>query len=80
MERLRRFELPKACRIAASLRCRIESAPSAHEVGSSNTGKCEKPVRPEWDKPVFGAAGQIRTADLVITKTINLILYDTRSC
>ena len=27
-----------------SLRCRMESAPSAHEVGSSNTGRYEKPV------------------------------------
>ena len=39
----------------------------AREVGSSNTQKIRKTGPSRWDKPVFGAAGQIRTADLVIT-------------
>ena len=35
---------------------------------------------PERFQDFSGAAGQIRTADLVITKTQNLILYGIRSC
>ena len=33
-----------------------------------------------WDKPAFGAAGQIRTADLVITKMAGAPLTGIRSC
>ena len=34
---------------------------------SSNTKRIQKTGLFRWNKPVFGAAGQIRTADLVIT-------------
>ena len=66
LELLGRFELPKASRkrpaFAAGLNPRF-----AREVGSSNTIKIRKNGPSHRDEPVFGAAGQIRTADLVIT-------------
>ena len=34
----------------------------------------------QWDKPFLGAAGQIRTADLVITKIADAPLTGIRSC
>ena len=40
----------------------------------------QKTGSPRCGGPVFGAAGQIRTADLVITKSAYLILYRIYSC
>ena len=66
LELLGGFELPKVRGCAANLRLPIGSALRA-EAAVRIPRQIKRTVHPKWDKPFFGAAGQIRTADLVIT-------------
>ena len=55
-----------------SLRCRMESAPSAHEVGSSNTGRYEKPVHRDAVNRFLSCVGRKDTGFFVARKERNV--------
>ena len=80
---LGRFELPGVCfqQTPGGIRplCGL-NVPSAHEVGRSNTYslQMQKESIP-MGCSLFGAAGQIRTADLILTKdALYLLSYSSR--
>ena len=67
LELLGRFELPKVRSGAANLRLPDGICAFGAEAAVRIPRQIKRTVHPKWDKPFFGAAGQIRTADLVIT-------------
>ena len=75
LELLGRFELPEVRRCAANLRL-----PIIQEVGSSNgTSSNIAKERGQTGLSLSGAAGQIRTADLILTKdALCLLSYSSK--